>query len=260
MGDVVVVCLPYRLGPIGFLFGNWGLHDQIHGLEWVRDNISAFGGDKDNVTIFGESAGGWSVDALMASPRAVGLFHKAIAQSGCLLSMMTKYPKVNPAMGYLQKKWELGSEEAVKEKAIQMSAEELVAIGEEMDKAQIPYKFKVDGEIFKESPNGHITLASKGKPYMVGNCDSEFGFLLPMMIGPKNDADRATILKMLAEMIGKPTGMPDEQANKLANDSLTAMEKIYGSDPKCPFKAEDSQFSRYCYVKAFADQARTQNL
>ena len=91
---------------------------------------------------------------------------------------------------------------------------------------------------------------------MVGNCDSEFGFLLPNMIGPKNDADRETILKMLAEMIGKPTGMAAEQANKIANDSLTAMEKIYGSDPKCPFKQGDSQFSRYCYTKAFADQFR----
>ena len=94
---------------------------------------------------------------------------------------------------------------------------------------------------------------------MVGNCDSEFGFLLPMMIGPKNDADKETILKMLAEMIGKPTGMAAEQATKIANDSLTAMEKIYGSDPKCPFKQGDSQFSRYCYTKAFADQVRNLN-
>ena len=94
---------------------------------------------------------------------------------------------------------------------------------------------------------------------MVGNCDSEFGFLLPNMIGPKNDADRETILKMLAEMIGKPTGMAAEQANKIANDSLTAMEKIYGSDPKCPFKQGDSQFSRYCYVRASADQVWNQN-
>ena len=47
MGDVVVVCLPYRLGAAGFLFGNWGLYDQILGLEWVRDNIAAFGGDKN---------------------------------------------------------------------------------------------------------------------------------------------------------------------------------------------------------------------
>ena len=159
MGDVVVVCIPYRLGPIGFLFGNWGLHDQLLGLEWVRDNISAFGGDKENVTIFGESAGGWSVDALMASTKAIGLFHKAIAQSGCLLSMMTKYPKVNPAIDYLQKKWELNSAEAVKEKATGMSADDLVALGQEMDKAQIPYKFNVDGDIFNESPrNGSFIL------------------------------------------------------------------------------------------------------
>ena len=53
--------------------------------------------------------------------------------------------------------------------------------------------------------------------------------------------------------------MPAEQANKVANDSLTAMEKIYGSDPKCPFKEGDSQFSRYCYVKASADQVRNRN-
>ena len=152
MGDVVVVCLPYRLGPHGFLFGNWGLHDVILGLEWVRDNISAFGGDKDNVTIFGESAGGWSVDALMASTKAVGLFHKAIAQSGCLLSILTKYSEVSPAIGYLQKKWNLDSEEAVREKATNMSADDLVKLGEEMDKEQVPYKFNLDGDFFTQSP------------------------------------------------------------------------------------------------------------
>ena len=54
-------------------------------------------------------------------------------------------------------------------------------------------------------------------------------------------------------------GMPAEQASKVANDSLTAMEKIYGSDPECPFKEGDSQFARYCYVRASADQGRTQN-
>ena len=53
--------------------------------------------------------------------------------------------------------------------------------------------------------------------------------------------------------------MPAEQASKVANDSLTAMEKIYGSDPECPFKERDSQFARYCYVRASADQGRTQN-
>jgi para-nitrobenzyl esterase len=93
-GDVVVVTINYRLGNLGFLrladvsrgvvpaTGAEGLADQICALEWVRDNISAFGGDPSNVTLFGESAGAMSVVALLASPLARGLFHKAISQSG----------------------------------------------------------------------------------------------------------------------------------------------------------------------------------
>jgi len=72
------------LALFGFLFGNWGLFDQVCGLEWVKENIEAYGGDPNNVTIFGESAGSWSVEALLCSPRASGLFHRAIGQSGSL--------------------------------------------------------------------------------------------------------------------------------------------------------------------------------
>ena len=90
--DVVVVCVNYRLGIFGYLdlsrFGpafagsaNLGCQDQIAALRWVKDNIHAFGGDPDNVTVFGESAGGGSVMALLAAPAAEGLFHKAIALS-----------------------------------------------------------------------------------------------------------------------------------------------------------------------------------
>ena len=90
---VVLVSLNYRLGSVGFLelghlepveagSGNVGLLDQVAALEWVRDNIAAFGGDPSNVTIFGESAGAMSVSLLLSMPRARGLFHKAIAESG----------------------------------------------------------------------------------------------------------------------------------------------------------------------------------
>ena len=92
---VVVVTLNYRLGPLGYLAhpafasedehgssGNYGLLDQIAALEWVRRNISRFGGDSTRVTVFGQSAGGYSVGALLASPLARGLFHRAILQSG----------------------------------------------------------------------------------------------------------------------------------------------------------------------------------
>ena len=83
---VVVVTFNYRVGLEGFGHVedrpvNRGLLDQVAALEWVRDNIAAFGGDPDRVTIFGQSAGGGSVAALLAMPRAAGLFHRAIAQS-----------------------------------------------------------------------------------------------------------------------------------------------------------------------------------
>jgi carboxylesterase type B len=91
---VVVVTINYRLGALGFLrardrfgdrlpaTGNEGLLDQVAALEWVRDEIEAFGGDPANVTIFGESAGAMSGATLFAVPRARGLFHRAILQSG----------------------------------------------------------------------------------------------------------------------------------------------------------------------------------
>lgn len=92
---VIVVSVNYRVGPLGFLThpeltkesehrssGNYGLLDQIAALRWVRDNIAAFGGDPNQVTIFGQSAGAISVSSLMRSPLAKGLFIRAIAQSG----------------------------------------------------------------------------------------------------------------------------------------------------------------------------------
>ena len=98
--QVIVITLNYRLGLFGWFASehirktsqgldkspNFGQLDLIKGLEWVNTNISAFGGDKNNVTIFGESAGGHNVFALLSSPMAKGLFHKAISQSGYVSS------------------------------------------------------------------------------------------------------------------------------------------------------------------------------
>lgn len=90
--DIVLVTLNYRLGPLGFLTagpdapGNQGLKDQVLALKWVRDNIAAFGGDPNQVTIFGESAGASSVQLLLLSSQAKGLFHRAISQSGSALN------------------------------------------------------------------------------------------------------------------------------------------------------------------------------
>jgi para-nitrobenzyl esterase len=97
--DVIIVSMNYRLGIFGFFShpdlakesghnssGNYGLLDQLAALQWVKNNIATFGGDPDNVTIFGESAGSFSVSALVASPLAKGLFQRAIGESGAYLS------------------------------------------------------------------------------------------------------------------------------------------------------------------------------
>lgn len=100
--DVILVVPNYRLGPFGFLHleedksssgelptGNQGLWDQRLALQWVKHNIKAFGGDPDNVTLFGESAGGFSVSYHIISQQSKGLFDKAIIQSGSLLGSFT---------------------------------------------------------------------------------------------------------------------------------------------------------------------------
>lgn len=85
-GDIIVVTINYRLGSFGFLYSksippNLGSQDQLMALKWVHENIMSFGGDPSNITIFGESAGGYSVLTLCTMPKAKDLFHRVIAQS-----------------------------------------------------------------------------------------------------------------------------------------------------------------------------------
>ncbi|XP_045460272.1 juvenile hormone esterase-like isoform X2 [Harmonia axyridis] len=103
--DVVIVVINYRLGFLGFSHfkdktlgvpGNAGLKDMVLALRWVKKNIKNFNGDPENVTIFGESAGAASVHLLVLSPMAKGLFHKAIAQSGCALNIWAQMENIVP--------------------------------------------------------------------------------------------------------------------------------------------------------------------
>ncbi|KAK9875478.1 hypothetical protein WA026_007869 [Henosepilachna vigintioctopunctata] len=113
--DVVIVVINYRIGLLGFLSlddpsldvpGNAGFKDMVMVLKWVNENIKTFNGDPNNVTIFGQSAGAASVHLLMLSPAARGLFHKAIIQSGCAISVRARSIKHGHILSEL-----LGTEE-----------------------------------------------------------------------------------------------------------------------------------------------------
>ena len=112
-GEVVVVTINYRLGVFGFLHlgelggeeyvtsGNCGILDQVAALQWVKENIAAFGGDPNNVTVFGESAGAMSIGVLLGLPSAQGLFHRAILQSGTAAFVHTSQTATKVAGGLL---------------------------------------------------------------------------------------------------------------------------------------------------------------
>ena len=131
--DVVVVSCNYRVGPMGFIdfseleggeafptSGYNGILDQIEGLKWVQENIEAFGGDPENVTIFGESAGGGSVAILLAADGTEGLFKHAIAQSGSVNFTMTH-----------ERFKEIGAAQTLMEKAGAKTVDDLMALSEE---------------------------------------------------------------------------------------------------------------------------------
>jgi para-nitrobenzyl esterase len=113
-GNIVVVTLQYRLGAWGFLdlseiggrdfaeSGNLGLLDQIAALKWGKENIEAFGGNPNNVTLFGQSAGSGSVGVLMVVPAARGLFHKAIMESGTPKELNDKTKAIDVSRTYMK--------------------------------------------------------------------------------------------------------------------------------------------------------------
>ncbi len=187
--DVVVVTINYRLGPFGFLSlpelaaqdpdnssGNYGLLDQVEALRWVRDNIEHFGGDPDNVTIFGESAGGWSVCNLLASPLAEGLFHKAILQSGSCTATRTQEESFRHGLAYAAEAGCAGEDplSCMQEK----TTEEIFKAGSGVNLDNI------GGQMFTFVPNadGHVLNDTPINVVRSGDHNS-----VPLMVGSNRD-------------------------------------------------------------------------
>ncbi len=173
-GDAVVVTINYRLGALGFLghrrladpdglVGNWGIQDQVAALRWVHESIAAFGGDPSNVTIFGESAGGFSVATLLAAPAAAGLFRRAIVQSGG-----THVHSVDAAEQSAERLAAVLGVAACDRASLEpIPASELVAATEELgrrrpDPGMIPLPFLpvVDGALLPEHPLAAVAKGS----------------------------------------------------------------------------------------------------
>lgn len=192
-GDVVVVTLNYRLGAFGFLnlrdatdgklpgTGAEGLADQVLALAWVRDNIAAFGGDPDNVTIFGESAGSASVCALMASPTARGLFRRAICESGGAHVGHKREDAANYARTFLER---LGVADAP-ERALTLSWEDLLKVQIDMAANPPPGATRlgfgpvIDGDILPSRAIDAIRAGSaKGIDLLAGTAKDEAKLLL----------------------------------------------------------------------------------
>ncbi|KFQ17638.1 Fatty acyl-CoA hydrolase precursor, medium chain, partial [Merops nubicus] len=187
--NVVVVTIQYRLGILGYFStgdkharGNWGYLDQIAALQWIQENIIHFGGDPASVTIFGESAGGISVSALVLSPLAKGLFHKAISESGTAIRILfTDHPEEEAQTIAAASDCEKSSSAAIVECLREKTEEEIIQITLKMPLIFI--STSVDGVFFPKSPRQLLSeKAINSVPYMIGVNNCEFGWVLPTMM------------------------------------------------------------------------------
>ncbi|XP_056415621.1 fatty acyl-CoA hydrolase precursor, medium chain-like isoform X2 [Hyla sarda] len=206
--NIVVVSIQYRLGIVGFFStgddrapGNYGFLDQVAALHWVQENIADFGGDPKSVTIFGESAGGVSVSALVASPLAKGLFHRAIAESGVAIipALVAQSTEEVVFIRNIVANISGCDVEKFVDCLKAKSEDEILLIGLSMNWTVLPAA--IDG-VFFPKPVEQI-LANKevnSVPFMTGVTNQEFGWLIPLSLnitGFREGMERETVLKLL---------------------------------------------------------------
>ncbi len=201
--NIVVVTLNYRLGILGFVYlkdlageeatytGNCGLLDQIAALQWVRENIAAFGGDPDNVTVMGESAGAMSVGTLLAMPDAHGLFQRAVLQSGAGSNVTTRPRATKVAQALLAK---LGLETSQLSTLADVPLETLLKIQPELGRefgGIRAYSPMIDDETLPQHPFAMIAQGSAANVAILAGTNRDEWRLFSMMSGgPKVDEEQ----------------------------------------------------------------------
>lgn len=194
-GNVVVVGINHRLGIFGYSYmgndaeerfagsANVGHLDLVKALEWVRDNIHSFGGDSGNVTIFGESGGGGKVSALMGMEAANGLFHKAIVESGSMMSLREEEEAVFLTdLVYTElgiKRGDIGALQQIPAPALLKCWEKVVSEHKTSTRSTLRFRPTVDRVVFPNQPwsNGTAPINSRHVPLIVGtNLHETAGF------------------------------------------------------------------------------------
>jgi para-nitrobenzyl esterase len=238
-GDVVVVTVNYRLGAFGFLHldeifgadfagsGNAGILDQVAALEWVRDNIEAFGGNPDDITIFGESAGGMSVSTLLGLPAAEGLYHRAIVQSGSA-SFATRSDIATKTAREVLELAGITSAEQLES----TSAETLLAAQGELMKrsARIDLQFQpvIDGDVLPDLPLETIASGATGNvTTMIGTTADEMTLFLALDLGV-GEFDGEALNRQMQRFFGDRSGdvierYTENRAGSSPGDVLTAI-------------------------------------
>ena len=244
---VILVNINYRLGRLGFFAhpalsatfpneykGNYGLMDQIEGLRWIQKNIIEFGGDPNNVTIFGFSAGGVSVHSLVTIPSASGLFHKVISQSGggrngvltgrpiIKENIDAFYPVSAETIGinFAKKHGIEGTDASALAKLRALKVEEIIDGGQETDGPNGPRIYSgpiLDGKLVVETAESAYMAGRQPKvPLIIGNCSAEIG-------GPfvSNAKSKEELFASFGHLEGDAKAAYDSDGTKSFNEIIT---------------------------------------
>ena len=235
--DVVVVSINHRLNILGFLdlsaasdkyrySGNVGMLDVVAALNWVKKNIRQFGGDPDNVTIFGESGGGGKVGTLLCMPKAKGLFHKAIIMSGTILNVNTKAMSEELGVAVLK---ELGIDKKHIDRIKDVPYRQLYEAGQRAMAASIGTRKPGTPMMwgFGPSPDGEILLQQPFQPDFPSISND-----VPIMIGTTfNELQRLQYDRDITEQEAKETLKKTFDSD--TDNYITAMRKAWpGSTPQ----------------------------
>jgi para-nitrobenzyl esterase len=274
-GDVVVVTINHRLSVFGYLYlgdlagpefaqsGNVGMLDIVLALQWVRDNIAAFGGDPHNVTIFGESGGAGKVSVMCGLPSAKGLFHKAIMQSGPCLQIATKERGTAIARQLLK---ELGIPESRAAELQNVDAMKLAAAANKADSIVVPRVLGFgpmgliplidDSVIFHHPFDTEAAPESAQVPFLVGSTRDE-GVLFAAPLPDWGQMSEADVISRVRPMAGEHSEAalklykalhPDDDLSYLLADITTDFWMRQAAWRVAELKAKQKAAPAYVYV------------